>query len=80
MAALLIVLGLVGGFATPASLGAITVLQWVGIGLTVADKAVRLPKELRQFEALVNSPAFRAWAAANGEVAIRLRPGEITER
>ncbi len=80
MHVLLILLGLLGGFATPVSLAAITPLQWVSVGLAVAGKAQKLPGDLARFQALVESPAFRAWVAANGEAAIKLQPGEVTER
>lgn len=78
MHVLLIVLGLILGTAAPASLGAITALQWVEIGLTLGNDAIKLPGQYRQFQAIVNSPAFRVWVAANGEAAMRLQPGITT--
>lgn len=80
MAALLVLLGLLGGFATPVAIAAITPIQWALIGVNAADYARRLPKEAQQLRAFLESPQFRAWAAANGERAILLRPGEVTER
>lgn len=77
MHALLIVLALLGGFAVPSSLGAITTLQWISIGLSAAGEVQKLPRELAQFQALVESPAFRAWVARNGEGAIRQYPGNV---
>lgn len=80
MTALLVVLGVILGTAAPVSLAAITATQWATIGLVLAKG---VPGALRANQALIKelqSPAFRAWVAANGETAIRLQPGESTER
>ena len=74
MHALLIVLALLGGFAVPSSLGAITTLQWISIGLSVAGDAKNLknlPREAQQLRAFLESPAFRQMLATNGEAAIK---------
>ena len=80
MSALLVVIGLLLGTAAPASLGAITALQWAELGITVAGDARDMIKLQQQLAVMVNSPAFRAWAAANGDAAIRLQPGISTTR
>ena len=77
MHVLLVVLALLGGFAVPASLGAITTLQWVSIGFAVAGDVKKLPGDLARFQSLIESPQFRAWVAANGEGAIRQYPGNV---
>lgn len=78
MHALLLLIGLLLGTAAPSSLAAITTLQWIELGVTVANDAVKLPKELREFQqgaqqlrAFTESPAFRQMLAANGEAAIK---------
>lgn len=71
MHVLLILLGLLGGFAAPASLAAITPLQWASVGLTVAGEVPKAVKANREMMAIIASPAFRAMLAANGEAAIR---------
>ena len=43
----------------------------------VGNNVIKLTEAEIKF---LNSPAFRAWAAANGDLTIKLRPGEITER
>ncbi len=80
MAALLVAIGLLLGTSAPASLAAITTLQWVELSLTLAGKVPKVIKTAKEIEIIINSPQFRAWAAANGEAAIRLRPGLSTER
>ncbi len=77
---LLIVLGLLGGFATPASLAAITPLQWVLVAAGVESNGKSLLKLDAQMLQLIESPAFRQWVAANGERAIQLQPGLETEK
>lgn len=77
MAALPIVMMLI--FGAP-SFAAMTPALWVTFALGVPGNVRTAIKTERQLIAFLNSPAFRAWAAANGEAAIKLRPGEITER
>lgn len=79
MAAILVLLGLLLG-APVASVASITTLQWVVIGLNAASTGKDTVKFVKALQKEFNSPQFRAWAAANGDLAIRLRPGEITER
>ena len=78
MSALLILIGLLLGTAAPASLAAVSTLQWVMIGLTVAGDAQKGVKVAQELYVLSQNPAFRAMVAANGDVAIRLRPGITT--
>ncbi len=80
MHVLLIVLGLLGGFAAPASLAAITPLQWGLIAYGAASNGKDLIKLDAQMRQLVESPAFRIWVAANGARAIQLQPGIETEK
>lgn len=74
MAAVLLVLSLILGH-TVISLAGVTTLEWVIVGLTVADDAKQGIKMAQELYALSQNPAFRAWVAANGDTAIRLRPG-----
>ncbi len=60
-----------------ASFGAMTALDWAMFGLQNAPQII---KTERQLIAFMQTPQFRAWAARNGEEAIRLRPGISTER
>lgn len=75
MSALLVVIGLLLGTAAPASLAAVTTLQWAELGLIVGNDAIKLaPRALRDERALVQflqSPAFRLMLARNGDAAIR---------
>lgn len=72
---MLVLIGLLLGTAAPASLAAVTTLQWAQLSLILANGAVKLaPGALRQEVALIQfmqSPAFRQMLAANGEAAIR---------
>lgn len=77
MSALLIVLGLILGH-TVVSLASVTTLEWIVVGLTVADDARQGVKLAVELKALSENPAFRAWVAANGDAAIRLQPGVQT--
>lgn len=77
MSALPIVMMLI--FGAP-SFAAMTPALWAIFALNTASSLPKAIKTERKLIAFINSPAFRAWAAANGEAAIRLRPGEITER
>ena len=74
MAALPILMMLV--FGAP-SFAAMTPMLWAMFALNNLPGAI---KTERQVIAFLNSPAGRAWVAANGEAAMRLQPGEITER
>ncbi len=80
MHVLLIVLGLLGGFAAPASLAVITPLQWALIAYGAVSNGKEVLKLDAQMRQLVESPAFRQWVAANGERAIQLQPGLETEK
>lgn len=78
MHGLLLLIGLLLGTAPPASLAAISTLQWIELGVTVANDAVKLPEDLKQFHqeaqqlrAFVKSPTFARILAANGEAAIK---------
>jgi hypothetical protein len=77
MAALPIVMTLIFGAPTFA---AMTPTLWAIFALGQVGNIRGAIKTEKQLAAFVNSPAFRAWAAANGEAAIRLQPGEVTER
>jgi hypothetical protein len=77
MAALSIAMMLIFGAPTFA---AMTPALWVVFALGVPGNVKGAIKTAKDIDKIVNSPAFRAWAAANGAVAIKLRPGEITER
>jgi hypothetical protein len=71
LSALLIVIGLLLGTAAPASIAAITTLQWVQLSLALAKGIPQVIKADQQVIAFIQSPAFRVMLAANGEAAIR---------
>lgn len=75
MHALLLLIGLLLGTAPPISLAAISTLQWIELGVTVAGDVPKAVKMNRQLMQIVQSPAFARWVAANGAAAIRLQPG-----
>lgn len=77
MSALLLALGLILGTAAPASIGAVTALQWAQVGLSLAQGIPQVIKADKQLLALVQSPEFRDWVKANGEGAIREYPGNV---
>ena len=77
MAALPIVMVLIFGAPTFA---AMTPTLWALFAIGQIGNVKGAIKTEQQLIAFMNSPEFRAWAAANGEAAIRLRPGLITER
>lgn len=69
MIALPIIMTLIFGAPTFA---AMTPLLWTMFALQQIPTAVKIGKVVY---VVANSPAFRAWAAANGAAAIRLQPG-----
>jgi len=77
LATLLLVIGLILGTAAPASLAAVTSLQWVIISLTLADYGVKGVKDVKKLDAFIHTPQFQAWAAANGDYVIRTYPGNV---
>jgi len=78
MAAVLALVGLLlGSTVAPASLAAITGLQWAEVALSVAKGAPGAIKDIKALQALLNSPEFKAWAAANGDYVIRVYPGNV---
>lgn len=66
-------------FGAP-TFAAMTPTLWLLFALGHVGDIKTVVKTTKDIEKLVNSPQFRAWAAANGEAAIRLQPGEKTER
>lgn len=78
MAAILFLIGVLLGTAAPVSLAAVTATQWVAISLMAAKGIPDAVKLERQLDVFIKSPAFAQWAAANGEMAIRLQPGITT--
>ncbi len=66
-------------FGAP-TFAAMTPLLWASFAVGQIGNIRGAIKTEKQLRILVNSPQFRAWVAANGEAAIRLQPGEITER
>lgn len=80
MAALAVALGLLLGASGPIAIGALTTFQIAQLALMGIKIVPGALKTERQVIAFLDSPQFRAWAAANGDLAIRLRPGEVTER
>ncbi len=80
MAAIAVALGLMLGTGAPVALGALTTFQIAQLaimGIKIAPKAINTERQIIQ---ILNSPAFAQWVAANGDAAIRLQPGESTER
>ncbi len=68
------------GTGGPVALGALTTFQIAQLaimGIKIAPKAINTERQIIQ---ILNSPAFAQWVAANGDTAIRLQPGESTER
>lgn len=57
---------------------AMTALDWTLFGLNVVSNAPKAIKTERQLIAFMNSPAFRAWVARNGELTIKMYPGNAT--
>lgn len=71
MAALAVALGLLLGASGPIALGALTTFQIAQLalmGIKIAPSAIKTEKQIIVF---LNSPEFRAMAAANGEAAIK---------
>lgn len=60
--------------------GAITYFQAAALVGTVAKDLPSVVKLLEFLRTQSQTPAFREWAARNGEAAIRLQPGISTER
>lgn len=66
-------------FGAP-TFAAMTPTLWVVFALGVPGNVRGAIKTAKDIDRIVNSPAFKVWAAQNGATAIRLQPGEITER
>ena len=80
MGAVLALIGvLLGSAAAPASLGAISALQWVELSLTLAKGVPTVIKLDANLLAILQSKDFqdmvKANAAANGDYVIRVYPG-----
>ena len=60
--------------------GALTVLQAIQLAGIIAQKAPQAVALAGVLNAQLQSPAFRTWAARNGDTAILLQPGISTER
>jgi len=78
-AALALVLSIILGSTVTAG-SALTTAQIVSLALIAAKHGPQAIAALRALDELVKTPAFREWAARNGEKAIMLQPGIITER
>lgn len=82
-------LGFALGTAPVSSLSALTAAQWItlaGEGIQLAQADVQIAQRLgvsplapQALEATAAPLALRAWIVANGEGAVRLRPGMGTD-
>lgn len=68
-----VVLSFLLGAPVTGALTAVQIASLAGMGAQAVPQAVGAVRFLE-------SPTVRAWAAANGEQAIRLQPGIISER
>lgn len=64
---------LILGFSVTAPLTPLGALSFLAFTSNVAPKIIKLQQQF-------DTPAVRAWAARNGDAAIRMRPGISTER
>lgn len=68
-----VILSLLLGSSVTGALTATQIAALAGIGIKATPQVIAILQKL-------DTPQFRAWAARNGDAAIRLQPGITSER